>query len=354
VIPVMSPSLPTAEELLPYLRRMDRSHWYSNFGPLYDELVDRFADYFAVDSSNLLLVANGTLALQAAIATTGEIGDRWALPSWTFAATGHAIVSAQRIPYFVDVDATSWCITPKNTEWFDGSLIVAPFGDRPQVEIWSSVRGPKIFDAASCFDSCADIGASLPDDTVIMISLHATKPLPAGEGAILIGPSDWIRRARTWANFGFFGRRVADVPGSNAKMSEYHCAVALASLDGWQERARTQRGEVEIASRLSSSLDLHTAPGMAQGFISNTWNIQLADASSRAKIVEACVTQGIETRTWWPAGLHEMAAFSSFEHDDMTVTERLAAATLGLPCGRHLSGNDFSQIAEVLAAEVQR
>lgn len=353
MIPVMSPSLPTAEELLPYLRRMDRSHWYSNFGPLYGELVDRFADYFAVDSSSLLLVANGTLALQAAIATTGEIGDRWALPSWTFAATGHAIVSAQRIPHFVDVDATSWCITPTDNERFDGHLIVAPFGDRPQAEIWSSVPGPKIFDAASCFDSCAEIGESLPDDTVIMISLHATKPLPAGEGAILIGPGDWIRRARTWSNFGLFGRRVADVPGSNAKMSEYHCAVASASLDGWLERTRTQRREVEIASRLSSSLDLHTAPAMAQGFISNTWNIQLADAPSRARLVQRFMTKGIETRTWWPTGLHEMAAFSFFEHDDMTVTERLAAETLGLPCGTHLSEEDFSKIAKVLASEVQ-
>jgi dTDP-4-amino-4,6-dideoxygalactose transaminase len=92
---------------------------------------------------------------------------------------------------------------------------------------------------------------------------------------------------------------------------------------------------------------------MAQGFISNTWNIQLADASSRTKIVEACVTQGIETRTWWPAGLHEMAAFSSFEHDDMTATERLAAETLGLPCGTHLSEENFSKIAEVLASEVR-
>jgi len=353
VIPVMSPSLPTAEELLPYLRRMDRSHWYSNFGPLYDELVDRFADYFAMDSSNLLLVANGTLALQAAIATTGEIGDRWALPSWTFAATGHAIVSAQRIPHFVDVDATTWCIAPRHDERFDGHLIVAPFGDRPQVEIWSSVRGPKVFDAASCFDSCAAIGRGLPDDTVIMISLHATKPLPAGEGAILLGPSDWIRRARTWSNFGFLGRRVADVSGSNAKMSEYHCAVAMASLDGWQERSEIQRSEVEIASRLSASLGLHTAPGMAQGFISNTWNIQFEDASSRENVVQTFKAKGIESRTWWPTGLHEMLAFNAFERDDMKVTEGLSVTTLGLPCGTHLSEDDFSKIAEALAPEVR-
>jgi len=353
VIPVMSPSLPTAEELLPYLRRMDRLHWYSNFGPLYYELLDRLADYFAVDSSNLLLVANGTLALEAAVTTTGHVGDRWEVPSWTFAATGHAIVSARRVPYFVDVDATSWCMTPRNDGRFDGHLIVAPFGDRPRVAGWSSVTGPKIVDAASCFDSCGAIGPSLPDDTVIMISLHATKPLPAGEGAILIGPSDWIRRARTWSNFGFFGRRVADGPGSNAKMSEYHCAVALASLDGWEDGSGTRRGEVEKASRLAASLDLLTAPGMAHGYISNTWNIQLANPSSRAKIAEAFVAQGIETRTWWPVGLHEMPAFASFERDDMTVTERLAAATLGLPCGTHLSEDDFSKIAEVLASEVR-
>lgn len=349
MIPVMSPSLPTAEELLPYLRRMDRSHWYSNFGPLYDELVDRFADYFAMDSSNLLLVANGTLALQAAIATTGEIGDRWALPSWTFAATGHAIVSAQRIPHFVDVDATTWCVAPRHDERFDGHLIVAPFGDRPEVEIWSSVRGPKIFDAASCFDSCADIGASLPDDTVIMISLHATKPLPAGEGAILIGPSDWIRRALVWANFGFDGRRFADAPGTNAKLSEYHCAVALASLDAWPERVRTDRLEVSIASAVTAQLGLQAAPGMNRGFASNTWNIQFRDRAAKAEGERLLHSRGFESRCWWPVGLHAMHAFLSCDRDDLAVTESLTETVLGLPFGRHLSREQYQEVGAALA-----
>ena len=37
-IPLMVPDLPAAEELLPYLQRIDGAHWYTNFGPLVREL----------------------------------------------------------------------------------------------------------------------------------------------------------------------------------------------------------------------------------------------------------------------------------------------------------------------------
>ena len=182
-----------------------------------------------------------------------------------------------------------------------------------------------------------------------MISLHATKPLPAGEGAILIGPSDWIRRALVWSNFGFDGRRFADAPGTNAKLSEYHCAVALASLDRWPDRVVTQRRLVERASQVTASLGMQTAPGMARGFVSNTWIIQFADISVVPTISQLLRGRGIDTRTWWPAGLHEMAAFCSLDHDNMAVTKRLVATTLGLPFGSHLREDDYSKIMEVLA-----
>ena len=43
----MMPSLPTADELLPYLRRIDANRWYSNFGPLVSEFESRIAASFA-------------------------------------------------------------------------------------------------------------------------------------------------------------------------------------------------------------------------------------------------------------------------------------------------------------------
>ena len=348
MVPVMLPSLPTAEILLPYLQRIDESHWYSNFGPLYLECLDRLASYFDVETSNLLLVANGTLALQAAISTVGFEGDTWGLPSWTFAATGHAVVAARRTPHFVDVEPDTWCMSPNAAARFDGNLIVSPFGDRPRVEQWGCVPGPKVFDAASCFDSCAAIGPDLSDEMMVMISMHATKALPAGEGAILIGPKDWIRRAQVWSNFGFSDRRVADFPGSNAKLSEYHCAVALASMDGWADRLRYERSRIEVALTLTESLGLQSAPGFARGFASNTWNITFSSPQNARVAERELESQGFETRRWWPVGLHEMEAFRALKRDRLSVTERLAATTLGLPFGPHVTEGNVWSLGAIL------
>ena len=348
MVPVMLPSLPTAEFLLPYLERIDESHWYSNFGPLYHECLNRLANYFYVETSNLLLVANGTLALQAAISTAGSERDTWGLPSWTFAATGHAVVAAQRTPHFVDVDPGSWCMSPNSAARFDGNLIVAPFGDRPRIEEWSSVPGPKVFDAATCFDSCSGIGASLTGETMIMVSLHATKSVSAGEGAVLIGPTDWIRRAKRWTNLGFDGHRISEALASNAKLSEYHCAVLLASLDAWPDRLRSERSRIAVALTLTEPLGLQSPPGFARGLASNTWNITFSSPQNVRVAERELESQGFETRRWWPVGLHEMEAFRALKRDRLSVTERLAATTLGLPFGLHVTEENLSSLRAIL------
>ncbi len=45
-IPVMRPKLPPVEALLPYLREIDESRWYSNFGPLLRRFQSRLAEHF--------------------------------------------------------------------------------------------------------------------------------------------------------------------------------------------------------------------------------------------------------------------------------------------------------------------
>ena len=41
------PDMPSADELLPYLRQIDANHWYSNFGPLVGEIEKRLTAHLA-------------------------------------------------------------------------------------------------------------------------------------------------------------------------------------------------------------------------------------------------------------------------------------------------------------------
>ena len=62
---------------------------------------------------------------------------------------------------------------------------------------------------------------------------------------------DLISRIMGRSNFGFTSRREAMSVGTNAKMSEYHAAVGLASLDVWDETCRAN-GVVTEAYRLAA------------------------------------------------------------------------------------------------------
>jgi len=349
MMPVMRPRLPDIVALSPYLRRIDEAGRYSNFGPLYSAFAERLAEYFSVGRDQIALLANGTLALQAAIETVGEVGDVWVSPSWTFVATAQAITSARRRVHFADVDPATWALPVSDRLFARGQVVVAPFGDRPRIVAWSNVRNHKLFDAASCFDACRGIGGELDDKSMLMVSLHATKPLAAGEGAVLIGPRDWVKRARCWGNFGFSGSRVASGPGLNAKISEYHCAVGLASLDGWFDKRRQLQDLTKRIEVISRSVGVGFQPSVSAGFVTSTWNVLLPSAAAVDQAIAALSDHGIETRRWWPCGVADMPAFTTATRVSLDVSNDLAERALGLPFGMHLTPNDLKLLQRLLA-----
>lgn len=343
----MRPRLPDRRALEPYLRSIDNSRVYTNFGPLYAEFAVRLSDYLGVKPEQIALFANGTLALQAAIETAGGEGDTWVLPSWTFVASAQAVKTARRRVHFVDVNLDDWSIEPESRTFATGHVVVSPFGSQPQISQWNEIEGFKVFDAASCFDSCAQIGDQLNELSMVMVSLHATKSLPAGEGAFLVGPEEWIHRARCWGNFGFDGSRIAVSAGLNAKISEYHCAVGLASLDSWLRIRSEYQDRLTSLSDVARRLSLFSQPSVSQGFVSTTWNLLLN--SLEVSSIEYRLNKfGVQTRRWWPCGVHEMPEFQNCTMEPMPNTQYLSSGTLGLPFSVDLTEAEIQYIEEVL------
>ena len=69
-VPLLSPRLPTLDRLSPYLGRIDASGWYSNFGPLVQELEKRIADAFhrpGTATPRAVTVGNGTVGIELAL-----------------------------------------------------------------------------------------------------------------------------------------------------------------------------------------------------------------------------------------------------------------------------------------------
>lgn len=120
MIPVTKPYLPSREKLDKYIDGIYEREWLTNNGPLVQELTKRLEEYLGVE--NLLLVSNGTLALQIAYRALGineAFNDKSAeaiTTPFSFVATSSSLKWEGVEPIFADIDPDTWCLDPKNIE----------------------------------------------------------------------------------------------------------------------------------------------------------------------------------------------------------------------------------------------
>jgi len=336
---VLRPQLPSAADLLPYLAEIDQRRWYSNSGPLVVRLEEQLSRHLGFSSPGVITTANATLGLSAALmARRIPPGSICLLPSWTFAATPHAARVAGLIPWFIDVDRWTWALNPDHvTEMLKrmprpvGALIVvSPFGAPIDVQAWEQFEDRTgvlvVVDAAAAFDT------THPSHLPFVVSLHATKILGAGEGGFIASTdSQFLERVRACCNFGFQGSRNAMLPALNAKMSEYHAAVALASLASWSETRQRHSRVMERYRRRVAHLDrVSLQPKYGHGWVSGTTSV-LLPPRTRERVSQTLLQLGIETRLWWGTGCHTQPAFMDCPRSALPVTEELGGRVLGLP-----------------------
>ena len=357
-IPVMRPQLPGTERLVPYLKEINSTRIYSNNGPLVRALERRLAEHFLLAPNSIVSVANATLGLTLALAAQdAPRGTLCAIPAWTFVASAHAAMLAGLVPYFIDVDVNSRMLNPDRVGEEIASapapvsavMPVAPFGQPIDVAAWDRFRSRTglavVIDAAAGFDSLR------PGETPTVVSLHATKVIGAGEGGFVASTdAALVRNIRTRANFGFHNTRLALVPAVNAKLSEYHAAVGLASLDEWPAaRAEWMRVARDYRSAFSELNCARFQDGFGEGWIGSSCLLNVAGASA-VRIGEALAAADIDSRRWWSDGAHVHPATEALPRTRLPVTEALARAEIGVPFYRDLAANDIRRVADVVVS----
>lgn len=361
-IPLMRPLLPTAEKILPYLRQIDETRWYSNFGPMVDAFEMRLAEMLGLRQENLVCVASGTIGLVLSLrAREPAPGSYCLMPSWTFAASANAALWAQMNPWFLDVDEGSWMLTPKTARdalgTIDGPIgavmAVSAFGSPVDVVGWDAFQQetgiPVVIDAAAAFD-----GASFGEQPLV-VSLHATKVLGIGEGAFIASRDLGLSaHVRSLSNFGFVSGRVSDLDGINAKISEYAAAVGMAALDQWPKtRAGFDQATRGYEAAFAGLPMVSLAPGMSQSHLRSTFNVRLSEARAD-ELIEGLAEAGIASRQWWGKGCHTMPAFKSMPRSALPITEKLASSVVGLPFSQDISAEDIRDVRDVVESVLNR
>lgn len=355
-LPVLRPRMPRAEALMPYLQRIDDRRTYSNFGPLVTELETRLAQRLGVDTDCVVTVANGTAGLTLALQAVVEDPKGYCLiPSWTFVATAHAVSSAGLTPFLVDVDEGSWALTPEIARdalaRIDGPVSavmpVAPFGAPMDTEAWDRFTEqtgiPVVIDAAAGHDAVR-VGTA-----PVVVSLHATKILGAGEGGYVVcRRREAIAEIKQRSNFGFRGTRDAGTVGTNAKMSEYHAAVGLAAMDAY---ASDLEGFRAVATAYRERLGRRQQIAFQAGFGSEWYGsvcVARFFGADQERLMSRLEAVGISSRAWWGAGVHGQTAFAELPRLPLPVTEMLARETLGLPYFVDMTETDVERVCRVI------
>ncbi len=353
-IPVAKPRLPRSPAITPYLEQIDAARWYSNFGPLAQNLQARLADHYGLPPTGVALVANATLGLELALKSAAiPEGALCLAPSWTFPASAHAIVEATLTPCFVDVDAAG-LLTPamarqalaaapgKVGAVMPVSVAGQPIDPAPW-EAFAAETGVRVvLDLAPAFDSAQ------PSDCLSVVSLHATKVLGVGEGGFIMSTDlDRVAEARRRSNFGFEGSREAQLQATNAKLSEYAAAVGLAGLDEWAGRREAWRNRALRYRRNLEAVSGASLPaGWGETWQSSTCVVQVTQPLGA--VTAALHEAGVETRAWWGVGAHDHAAFRGYPRLELPMTAHLAASTLGLPFYIDMTDDEIDTVCTVL------
>ncbi len=212
-------------------------------GPYVRRFEEETSAYLGV--RHCVAVSSCTAGLMLVLRAAGLSGDV-IVPSFTFAATAHAVQWNGLRPVFADVDPRTLTLAPASVERAVGmhtSAILAThiYGTPCDVEGLRAVareNGLRLFfDAAHAFGSehgGTKVGG-FGDAEVF--SLSPTKVVVAAEGGLIATNDDLLaERCRIGRDYGNPGDYDCAFVGLNARMSELHAATALASLSDLDER----------------------------------------------------------------------------------------------------------------------
>lgn len=359
---MLRPRLPVLSRLEPYIRRIDESRIYSNWGPLVTELERRLDEPLG---ARVVSASSGTSALVGAcLAVAGRASAERpiaVLPAFTFVATAVAVAECGYEVYLADVDAATWALDParlvRDVDLSRVGLVVpvAPYGRPVPQDAWRAFQDetgmPVVVDAAASFELLLGDPSSYVGEIPVTLSLHATKTFSSGEGGCVLCASDELaERVMQALNFGFRDSRDSASASINGKLSEYHAAVGLAELDGWSDKQEAVRRVSESYARAFDDAGVRSQLVVWPDVASCYTLLACADGEDATSVAAALAAASIDYRFWYAGGVQKNTHFADVTHEPLPVTEQLAARLVGLPAAIDLDEPAIARIAHAVAS----
>jgi dTDP-4-amino-4,6-dideoxygalactose transaminase len=359
-LPIVSPEGLPGEEFLRDVHKILSSRQLTNatFVRQFEEAAERYLGVphcVAVSSCTAGLV----LTLQA-LGLHGEV----ILPSFTFHASAHSLLWNGLKPVFADCDPETFCLDPHAVKLQMSAntaaiLAVHLFGDPASIVelqiIASDSSIPLVFDAAHAFGS--DINGKRIGNFGVaeVFSFSPTKLLVAGEGGMIATrDAELARKLRVARNYGDSGNYDPELPGLNARMSEFHAALALRGLEGLDARIN-RRNQI----RLHYERRLRTIPGLSFQRIPPSNRSSCKDfavlvdepvfGKSRDWLFEALERENIQVRRYFYPPVHRQKLYREiWDKRPLPATESISESILNLPIYSALSDENVETICDAI------
>ena len=358
-LPLVRPTIPDIPAVTARLQQVLESGLLTN-GPTVRELESRVAAMLGVP--HVVAVSSCTTGLMLVYQALGV--GRVVLPSMTFSASAHAVVWAGGTPVFADVDPRRVSLDPADaSEVIDGAAALCAthvYGAPAQVEALQRLADdagvPMVYDGAHALGSLRAGQPVSAFGTATVFSMSPTKVAVAGEGGLVsTHDAELAERLRIGRDYGNPGDYDCEFSGINARMSELHATVGLATLDGLPERIAYRNQLVA-----TFKAELADVPGMGfqlvdEGDLSTYKDLTVIlepdsfglDAAGLQRALEA---EGIDSRRYFFPPIHRQKAYAGLQQTrPLPVTDELAERLLTPPLYSHMTHEQVRRVAEAVA-----
>ena len=307
------PSWPIASEaeearLLGVLRS---GHWGRLQGAEVEAFERRFAEMHGCTHG--IAVVNGTVSLRVALIAAGiSAEDEVIVPPYTFVSTASAVIEANAVPVFADIDLHTFNLDPSAVEAAitprTKAIIPVHFAGQPaDMDAFGAIgcqRGITIIEDAAHAHGASYRGRAAGSLAHMgSFSFQSSKNLTSGEGGIITTNDDGLAdRCRSIQNCG----RVPDglwyehhVVSGNYRLGEFQGAVLNCGLERLEEQTRTRDANGRrLASRLSALPGIHpqARPDECTRHAYHLFMLRLdanAFGAPRAAVLQALQAEGV-------------------------------------------------------------
>jgi dTDP-4-amino-4,6-dideoxygalactose transaminase len=372
-VPLIKPDLPKLDEVAGAFCEILDNGRITNFG--------RHVTAFETEAGNYLgapavAVSSGTLGLVFTLqALDLGRGSKVAVPSFTFMATGQAILYAGGVPLFVEIgeDLTlcpeDLAVLLERHPDVDGVLATHAYGlpcrvDEIQQVVDEHTRRHQrrifvVYDAAHAFGSAKDGRRVGGFGDAEVFSLSVTKMLVSVEGGMVSSHHpDLLQRIRKMRNYGIEANYDAHWPGLNGKMSEFHAIIGLHNLRRLDDLVATrQRKARYFLDRITKETTFEALPwpdGVTHTFKDFTVLVPKAESHRRDEVMAFAADRGVETRAYFHPPVHEQQLFRPFADRSLPRTEAVARRVITLPFYTAISEEEMDYVVETLRMAEER